>query len=90
MTRYHIVERRDALGGRIAALVQAKPSPLDPDNPSKDIKDGPAIIEGVNAVGSQFWADLLANDFVWTGQFKRFWEHNPRQAERIRQGADYD
>lgn len=86
--RYHVVGRRDEAGQPVAALVLGRPSPLSPDDPKQDRKDGPALFEGVNAPGSPFWADVLGADLVWAGSFKRYWEHNPRAAARIRAGAD--
>lgn len=83
MSRYHIVSR-----GNGAALVEGVPSALNPDDPKQDRKDGPALVEGPNVAGGQFWADVLALDIVWTGAFKRYWEHNPRVAARIREGTD--
>lgn len=86
--RYHIVSRMDEAGQPAVALVLGRPSPLAPDDPKQDRKDGPTLIAGENVQGGQFWADVLAADIVWTGSFKRYWEYNPRVAARIRIGAD--
>lgn len=89
MNRYHVVGRTNEAGQRVASLVRGIPLEAWPDDPKKDRTDGIALIEGVNAPGSQFWADVLAGDFVWTGNFKRYWEHNPVLAARIREGAGF-
>lgn len=87
--RYHVVGRTNEAGQHVAALVEGIPSFGAPEDPKQDRNDGPALIEGQNATGSQFWADVLAADIVWTDRgWKRFYEYAPSRAERIRSGTE--
>lgn len=85
MPRYHVVKWSPP---GTSGLVEGIPSEDKPDDSSKDNKDGWPIITGTNGPGGSFWERVLAAGYVWTGTFKRYWEHNPAAAEKIRNATE--
>lgn len=82
--RYYAVGRGRPGGVPSYALVEAVPDAEKPDNPDKDSRDGPTMIE---AEGNAFWTTVSAAGFTWVERgFKRFWVWNPAAAERARSG----